>query len=223
MRALTAELLGTFMLVFAGTGAIVINDTSSGAVTHVGIALTFGLVVLSLISALGDVSGAHFNPAVSLGFALAGRFPPRRLPGYLLAQCAGALLASALLRLLFPDHLDLGATRPLGPAWRSFTLEVVLTWFLMLTILQVATGAKEKGVLASVAVGSVIGLEVLFAGPICGASMNPARSLGPAVVSSHLDELWLYLAAPVLGAAVAVPCWRVLRDPADPPLGETTP
>src|SRR5262249_33557214 len=136
MRALTAELLGTFMLVFAGTGSIVINDTSGGAVTHVGIALTFGLVVLSLIYALGDVSGAHFNPPGSLGSALPRRSPPRRLPGYLLAQCAGALLASALLRLLFWDHSDLGATRPGGPAWQSFTLEVVLTWFLMLTILQ---------------------------------------------------------------------------------------
>jgi aquaporin Z len=221
MRLMLAELLGTFVLVFAGTGAIITNDVSGGAVTHVGVALTFGLVVLSLIYALGDVSGAHLNPAVSLGFFLARRFPGRLLAGYLLAQCAGALLASLSLRMLFPEHPGLGATRPSGSPWQSFALEAILTWFLMLTILQVSTGAKEKGVLAGVAVGAVIGLEALFAGPVSGASMNPARSLGPAVVSADLHSLWLYLAAPVLGAALAMPCWLALRDPAAAP--ETTP
>jgi aquaporin Z len=205
MRALAAELFGTFALVFAGTGAIVVDAARDGAVTHVGVALTFGLVVLALIYSLGEVSGAHLNPAVTAGFLLAGRFPARRTPGYVLAQCAGALLASGVLWLLFPDDATaLGATRPAGPAWQSFILETVLTLLLMFVILSVSTGAREKGVMAGVAVGSVIALEALFAGPICGASMNPARSLAPAVVSLRPEHLWIYLTAPPLGAALAV-------------------
>jgi aquaporin NIP len=205
MRALVAELFGTFILVFAGTGAIVTNHASGGAVTHVGIALTFGLVVLALVYALGDISGAHLNPAVTLGFVLARRFEVRRIPGYVLSQLAGAVLASALLRVLFPGSPTLGATQPLGPELRSFLLEVVLTLFLMFVILAVSTGAKEKGLMAGVAVGAVIGLEALFAGPICGASMNPARSLAPALVSGQLESVWIYLSAPLLGAALAIP------------------
>ena len=207
MRALAAELVGTFALVFAGTGAIVIDDVSGGAVSHVGVALTFGLIVLAMIYAVGDVSGAHLNPAVTLGFFLARRFESRRVLPYISSQIVGALLASALLRLLFPAHASLGATQPAGPAWQSFVLEVVLTLLLMFVILSVAAGAKEKGLLAGVAVGSVIALEALFAGPVCGASMNPARSLAPAVVSGRLGELWIYLIAPVLGAGLAVPVW----------------
>jgi aquaporin Z len=202
-RALAAELFGTFALVFAGTAAIVVNEVH-GAVTHVGVALTFGLVVLALIYALGDVSGAHFNPAVTLGFVAARRFPLRRAPAYILSQCAGALLASGLLRLLFPADQRLGATLPAGPAWQSFVFELLLTLLLMFVILSVSTGAKEKGIMAGVAVGAVIALEALFAGPVSGASMNPARSFGPALVAGRLDHLWIYLTAPVLGAAGAV-------------------
>jgi aquaporin Z len=214
MRKLAAELFGTFALVFAGTGAIVINDVQGGAVTHVGIALTFGLVVLALVYALGDVSGAHLNPAVTLGFFAARRFPAREVIPYLLSQGAGALLASALLRLLFPGHPTLGLTHPAGPASQSFVLELVLTLLLMFVILSVATGAKEKGLMAGVAVGAVIGLEALFAGPVCGASMNPARSLAPAFVSGQLTYLWIYLTAPVAGAALAVPlCLCVHESP----------
>jgi aquaporin Z len=214
MRALAAELVGTFALVFAGTGAVVSNDVSGGTVSHVGVALTFGLVVLAMIYALGDVSGAHLNPAVTLGFFLARRFPGRRVLPYVVSQVAGALLANALLRLLFPAHATLGATQPAGPAWQSFVLEVVLTLVLMFVILSVAAGAKEKGLLAGVAVGSVIALEALFAGPVCGASMNPARSLAPALISLRLDGLWVYLAAPPLGAAAAVPvCLCVHENP----------
>jgi aquaporin Z len=213
MRALAAELFGTFCLVFAGTGAIVINADQGGTVTHVGIALTFGLVVLALVYSLGEVSGAHLNPAVTAGFLLAGRFPARRAPGYVLAQCAGALLASGLLRLLFPDDKTaLGATRPAGPAMQSFVLEVVLTLLLMFVILSVSTGSKEKGLMAGVAVGSVIALEALFAGPVCGASMNPARSLAPAVVSGQLGNLWVYLLAPILGAGLAIPVCLVVHE-----------
>jgi aquaporin Z len=212
MRALVAEIFGTFALVFAGTGAIVINDVQGGSVTHVGIALTFGLVVLALIYAFGDVSGAHFNPAVTIAFFLARRFDARRIFPYVVSQVAGALLASGLLRLLFLENATLGATRPAGPPWQSYLLEIVLTLLLMIVILSVSTGAKEKGIMAGVAVGSVIGLEALFAGPICGASMNPARSLAPALVSGHLESLWIYVTAPVLGAALSVPLCLCIHE-----------
>ncbi len=214
MRKAAAELLGTFFLVFAGTGAIVINDVSGGTVTHVGVALTFGLVVLALVYTLGDVSGAHLNPAVTLGFVAARRFPAREAVVYVAAQCAGALLASACLHLLFPAHPTLGVTLPLeGNAAQSFVLELVLTLFLMLVILSVSAGAKEKGLMAGVAVGAVIALEALFAGPVCGASMNPARSLAPALISGRLDCLWVYLTAPVAGALLAVGACVCVREP----------
>jgi aquaporin NIP len=212
MQKLAAELFGTFFLVFAGTGAIVINDVSNGAITHVGIALTFGLVVLALIYALGDVSGAHFNPAVTIGFWMAGRFPAKSVPSYVASQSAGALSASLLMRWLFPAHATLGTTQPAGPAMQSFVLEAVLTWFLMLVILNVSTGAKEKGITAGIAVGAVIALEALFAGPITGASMNPARSLAPALVSAQLAYLWIYLLGPVVGVLLAVLSCRCVRE-----------
>jgi aquaporin Z len=211
VRKLAAELLGTFALVFAGTGAIIIDDLSGGRVTHVGVALTFGLIVMAMIYAVGDVSGAHLNPAVTVGFWAARRFPARQLLPYIGSQCAGALLASGLLRLLFPSHANLGATLPAGPVIQSFVLEGILTFLLMFVILSVSTGAKEKGIMAGVAVGSVIALEALFAGPICGASMNPARSLAPALVGGRFDSLWVYLTAPVLGASLSVIAWRFIH------------
>jgi aquaporin Z len=204
MRKLAAEMLGTFALVLTGTGAIVVNQVRDGAVTHVGICLVFGLIVLALIYALGDVSGCHINPAVTLGFYAAGRFEGRQVLPYVLSQCAGALLASIAVRLLFPTNSTLGATLPSGDALQSFVLEFLMTFLLMFVILCVSTGAKEKGVIAGVAVGSVIALEALFAGPISGASMNPARSLAPAVVSGRLEYLWVYLSAPTLGALAGV-------------------
>ncbi len=213
MRKLAAELLGTFFLVFAGTGAIVVNDVSHGAIAHVGIALTFGLVVLALIYALGDVSGAHLNPAVTIGFVVARGFPVRTAVGYVVAQCVGAILASGCLRLLFPDHATLGATIPAGSDGQSFVFEILLTFFLMFVVLSVSTGAKEKGMMAGVAIGAVIALEAMFAGPICGASMNPARSLAPALVSGHLESLWVYLTAPILGALLAVGGCVCIRGP----------
>src|SRR5262245_45961567 len=192
MRKYAAEFFGTFVLVFAGTGAIVIDEVSGGKVTHVGVALTFGLVVLALVYALGENSGAHLNPAVTLGFALARRFSAQSAVPYVLSQCGGALLASLCLRLLFPDNQGLGGTRPAGLPLQSFALEVILTLILMFVILSVATGSKEKGVMAGVAVGAVIALEAMFAGPVCGASMNPARSLAPAIVSARLDPVSLH-------------------------------
>ncbi|TAL09328.1 MAG: aquaporin [Nitrospirae bacterium] len=211
-RDLLAEAVGTFALVFAGTGAIVINDITGGAVSHIGISLTFGLVILAMIYALGDISGAHFNPAVTIGFWAARRIERSAVLPYILSQCAGALLASLLLRLLFPAHESLGATQPAGPALQSFVLESVLTFLLMLVILQVSTGGKEKGITAGMAVGAVIALEALFAGPISGASMNPARSLAPALVSLHLAHLWIYILAPLTGAVGAVFVARSLQS-----------
>ncbi len=212
-RRLAAEFLGAFALVFAGTGAIVINDVSGGAVTHVGISLVFGLVVLALIYALGDISGCHINPAVTLGFVAARRFPPGEAGPYIAAQIAGAILASAMLLAMFPGHATLGATSPRGAAVQSFLLEVVLTWFLMFVVLCVSTGSKEKGITAGIAIGAVIGLEALFAGPICGASMNPARSIAPGLLSGNIDTLWIYIAAPLLGAVIAIPCCRCVQQP----------
>jgi aquaporin Z len=212
MKKFVAEFVGTFALVFAGTGAIVTNEVSGGTVSHVGVALTFGLVVLAMIYAVGDVSGAHLNPAVTLGFLAARRFPARSVAPYVLSQCAGALLASGLLRLLFPAHRTLGATIPAGGDLQSFVLEAVLTWLLMFVILSVSAGSKEKGVLAGIAVGSVIAFEALFAGSISGASMNPARSLAPALVSGSRDGLWVYLTAPALGAVLAVLTCRCVQE-----------
>ncbi len=214
--ALVAEFIGTFALVFAGTGAIVINGVSGGAITHVGVALTFGLIVLAMIYALGEVSGAHLNPAVTVAFGAAERMGWDRVPGYVLAQTTGALAASGLLRLLFPTDDRLGSTLPAGTAAQSFILEVVLSALLMLVILRVSTGAKEKGITAGLVVGAVIALEAMFAGPICGASMNPARSLAPAVVSGRTEHLWVYLLAPVLGMLLAVPLSALLRTPPAP-------
>src|ERR1700730_13760157 len=210
MRKLAAELIGTFILVFAGTGAIVIDDSSSGAVSHVGVALTFGLVVLAMIYTVGDVSGAHLNPAVTLGFFAAGRCGVGAGPRYVGSQLLGATAASLLLRFLFPQNETLGITLPAGTVLQSFILEAVLTFILMWVILSVSTGAKEKGITAGIAVGAVIGLEAMFAGPISGASMNPARSFAPALVSMHFQNLWIYLLAPVLGALLAVPVCRLI-------------
>ena len=207
-----AECIGSFWIVFAGTGAIVINDVSGGVVTHVGIALVFGLIVFAMIAALGDVSGAHFNPAVSIAFVAAQRFPLQSLPLYLCAQLLGALIASLLLHLLFPAHPNLGATLPSGSALQSWLMEMILTFGLMFVILQVSTGASEKGITAGLAIGGVVALEALFAGPICGASMNPARSLAPALVSGHLEHVWIYLTAPIVGALLAVPLCLCTRE-----------
>ena len=210
-RRVAAEAFGTFALVFAGTGAIVVNDASGGAITHVGVAITFGLIVLAMIYAIGDVSGCHLNPAVTLGFYAARRFEGRMVLPYILAQCAGALVASVVLRGMFPASGTLGATQPSGAVMQSFLMEFLLTLMLMFVILSVSTGAQEKGLLAGVAIGAVIGLEAMFAGPISGASMNPARSLAPAIVSMRLEHLWLYVVAPIAGAVASVAVCRSVQ------------
>jgi aquaporin Z len=222
MRACLAEGIGTFAMVFAGTGAIVVNADSGGVVTHVGIALTFGLVVMVIIQAIGDVSGAHINPAVTIGFWVAGHFPARKVLPYIGFQVTGALVASGFLKLLFPDSTTLGATVPAGSPFQSFVFEILLTGTLMFVILCVSTGSNEKGLMAGITIGAVVALEALFAGPVSGASMNPARSIGPAVLAwqpGTLGVLWLYIAAPVIGAVIAVPWCRWIQ-PVDSTTGD---
>ena len=167
---------------------------------------------MAMIYGLGEISGAHLNPAVSIAFTLAGRLPINALGMYIVSQIIGAFLASITLKLLFPSDELLGTTLPAGSAWQSFVLELLLTYFLMLVIISVSTGPKEQGLFAGIAIGSVILLEAMFAGPICGASMNPARSLAPAIVSGHVERLWVYLTAPVTGAALAIPTWKFLNE-----------
>lgn len=211
MKKYVAEFIGTFALVFCGTAAIVIDQETHGLITHVGVSITFGLIVASMIYAVGHISGAHLNPAVTLAFWVAKDFSLKEVGPYILSQLSGALLASIVLRTLFPLNKLLGSTIPAGSDSQSFILEVILTFILMFVILQVAKGNKEQGMFAGIAIGAVVLLEALFAGPVCGASMNPARSFAPAIVSGNLQHLWVYLTAPVLGALGAVPIWKYLR------------
>jgi aquaporin Z len=212
MKKYLAEFLGTYALVFAGTGAIVIDQQTHGSITHVGVAITFGLIVMSMIYTFGDISGAHLNPAVSIAFTVAKKFPLKELFPFIISQFAGALLASFTLRLLFPASQFLGATIPIGSDAQSFILEFILTFFLMLVIVNVAKGSKEQGMFAGLAIGSVVALEAMFAGPICGASMNPARSLAPALISGQIDHLWIYLTATTIGAVSAIPVWKYITN-----------
>lgn len=204
MRNYIAEYLGTFMMIFAGTGAMIINDVSGGAITHVGVALTWGMIVAAVIYSIGDISGAHLNPAVTIGFAVAKRFPIKEVTPYIISQLAGAFSASLLLAWLFPAHETLGATIPTVAAEKALVIELILTFILMFVIMHVAFGAKEKGLMAGVAIGTTVGLEAMFAGPVTNASMNPARSIAPAVVSGNLEHLWLYIVATIAGAVLAV-------------------
>lgn len=213
MRKYYAEIIGTFALVFCGTGAIIINQEVAGSITHPGIAFTFGLVVMVMIYALGPISGAHLNPAVTLAFAVAKRFPAKQIMPYVISQAIGALLASSILKVLFVNNELLGSTLPHGSVLQSFVLEVILTFFLMLVIIHVATGSKEQGMFAGLAIGGTVLLEAMFAGPISGASMNPIRSFAPALLSGHLEHLWIYILAPVLGAILGVFAWTLLKQP----------
>lgn len=211
MKKYIAELIGTFALVFCGTGAIVIDQQTNGQVGHIGIAITFGLIVTAMIYAFGSKSGAHINPAVTIAFSIVNLFPKKEILPYIFSQIIGALLASLLLKYLFPTNINLGATIPAGSNMQSFILEIVLTFLLMLVILFTSQGSKEVGTLAGLAIGGVVLLEAMFAGPICGASMNPARSISPAVVSGNMAALWIYITAPVLGATLATFIWRFIK------------
>lgn len=211
MKKYIAEIIGTFAIVFCGTGAIIINQEYDGIIGHSGIAITFGLIVMSMIYALGELSGAHFNPAVSVAFTLSGKFPLKELLPYVVSQLTGALAASFLLMLLFPMNETLGASLPSGTQSQSFVFEFLLSYLLMLVIMNVAHGSKEQGLFAGLAIGGVVALEAMFAGPVCGASMNPARSFGPAIASGHWESLWIYFLAPISGAASGMYTWKFLK------------
>jgi aquaporin Z len=212
MRKYLAEAIGTFALVFCGTGAIIINKESGGVVTQVGIAITFGLIVTAMIYTLGDISGAHLNPAVTIAFWVAKEFPLKEILPYIISQAIGAFIASLTLKYLFPTNDMLGSTLPSGLPMQSFVLELILTFILMFVILHAAKGSKEQGMFAGLVIGFVVLLEAMFAGAICGASMNPIRSLAPAIVSGHVEYLWIYLTAPIIGASIAVLFWNYLKN-----------
>jgi len=214
-RSLCAEAIGTFALVFAGAGAIVV-DAKTHALGHVGVAIVFGLVIMAMIYAVGHISGAHFNPSVSFAFALTRHFPWRRAGAYWFAQVAGAVAAAALLRASLGDHANVGATLPSGSQGQAFVWELILTFFLMFVIMSVATDARAVGEAAAIAIGGTVGLDAMFGGPITGASMNPARSIGPALVSGDLHALWVYIAAPLAGAALGALAYQFVRGEAQP-------
>jgi aquaporin NIP len=212
LRRAAAEGFGVFALVFAGCGAIVAEAEHPGTLGAVGIAFVFGLIVMAMVYATGHLSGAHLNPAVTLAFALTRHFPRAEAVAYLLAQLAGALVAAALLAAVWPSQpAALGTTLPTVGVGSAFVYEVVLTAFLMFVIMAVATDTRAVGAGAAIAIGGTVGLDALFGGPITGASMNPARSLGPALVAGELEDLWIYLAAPVLGAALGALAYQLVR------------
>ena len=209
-RALLAEATGTFALVFAGCGAIMV-EAKTGALGQVGIAITFGLVIMAMIYAVGHISGAHFNPAVTFAFALSRHFPWQRLATYWAAQLTGAIAAAAMLRASLGDLADVGATVPSGSAGQAFVWELVLSFFLMFVIMAVATDTRAVGEAAAIAIGGTVGLDAMFGGPITGASMNPARSLGPALIAPQFDSIWVYLLAPLVGTTLAALAYQAVK------------
>jgi MIP family channel proteins len=210
VHALVAEAIGTFALVFAGCGAIMV-DAKTHQLGHLGVAITFGLVIMFGIYAVGHISGAHFNPAVTFAFVLTRHFPWQRAGVYWAAQLVGAVTAAALLRASLGNIADVGATFPSGSAGQSFLWELVMSAFLMFVILAVATDTRAAGEAAAIAIGGTIGLDAMFGGPISGASMNPTRSLGPGLVSGDLHAIWVYLLAPVVGAAIGGLAYQFVR------------
>jgi MIP family channel proteins len=208
-----AEGIGTFALVFAGCCAIVVNDQFTGTLGHVGICIVFGLIVMAMIYSIGNVSGAHINPAVTLGFLFAGRLDKKLVLPYIASQLTGAIAAAIVLRLLFPEHSSLGSTLPATPLINAFVMEVVLSFLLMFVILNVSTKHMEKGIMAGAAIGGTVAMLALIGGPMTGASMNPARSFGPAFISGNIETLWLYLTAPTLGMFLAHPMCRWIQGP----------
>lgn len=213
-KKLWSEFIGTFAMVFCGCGAMTVNEITGGSITHVGVAITWGLIVMAMIYAFGEISGAHFNPAVTIGFAVAKKFEWKNVPKYILFQVVGAFMAIAILWVLFPESNSFGHTYPADgfEPYKAFILELLLTFFLMVVIINVSTGSKEIGTMAAIAVGGVILLEAMFAGPMTKASMNPARSLAPAIISGNIQHLLLYLTAPIIGAFLAVMSCKLAKN-----------
>lgn len=214
MKQYISETLGTFAMVFCGCGAMTINEITNGSISHVGIAITWGLIVMAMIYAFGEISGAHFNPAVTIGFAFAKKFSWKEVPKYIIAQAIGAILAISILWFLFPESQFLGETTPAVGflPYKAAILEFLLTFFLMVVIINVSTGSKEIGTMAAIAVGGVILLEAMFAGPMTKASMNPIRSIAPALFTGNFQYLWLYITAPILGAIAAVSSCKLVKE-----------
>ena len=206
----SAEFAGTFILVFAGCGAAAVGSIY-GSPGNMGISLVCGLAVLAVIYSVGNISGAHINPAVTLGFAMAGRLPWKMVPQYAFPQTAGAIVAGFAVANLFPEALTIGEVSPSSSAAQAFAMEAILTFILMFVILNVSTGHMEKGIMAGVAVGGTVAMAALFGGPISGASLNPARYLGPAIASGSLGHSLLYLTAPLAGALIASPTCRLIQ------------
>ena len=211
MKKYMAEFMATFVLIFCGTGAAIVNEVRNGVITHVGIAMVFGLIVMAMIYAFGEISGSHMNPAVTIAFAVQKVFPANQVIPYIISQVAGAVAASYCLKFLFPDSQFLGATIPSGSILQSWVLEFFLTFILMLTVLNVADKGKEKGLLAGLAIGAVVLVEAMFAGPVSGASMNPARSFAPALVSGNVQYIWIYVTAPIAGSISSVFIFRLMN------------
>lgn len=212
MKKYIAEVLGTFILMFAGTSAILMNQETGGAITHVGVCLVWGVIVSAMIYTLGNTSGAHLNPAVTLTFWMVQLFKTRDVIPYIICQTLGAFLAIFILYCLFPEHELLGTTQPKGSIMRSFVMEIIIAFILMTVILFTSQGAKETGILAGLAIGGTIMITCIFAGPISGASMNPIRSLAPAIISGHTENLWIYLTAPFIGMFSAGIVWRLMKE-----------
>lgn len=213
MKQFISESIGTFALIFCGCGAMTINEITQGSISHVGVAATWGLIVMAMIYAFGEISGAHLNPAVTIAFAFAKKFSWKLVPKYILAQAVGAIFASFMLWFLFPESQFFGETVPADgfPAYKAAILEFILTFFLMLVIINVSTGSKEIGTMAAIAIGGVVLLEALFAGPMTKASMNPIRSIAPAIFTGNFQFLWLYITAPILGAITAVSSCKLVK------------
>ncbi|MCO5602606.1 hypothetical protein L7F22_056740 [Adiantum nelumboides] len=216
LQKVGAELISTYILVFAGCGAAMVDEKSGGAITHFGVAAAFGLVVMIMIYSVGHISGAHMNPAVTLAFATVRHFPWAQVPAYIGAQVVAAISAAFSLRLILGGAAKIGATIPVGSDVQSFAMEVITSYILMFVVSAVATDTRAIGELAGLAVGSAVALDAIFAGPICGASMNPARSIGPAVASYDFKSLWVYIVGPILGCLLGAWSYTMIKLPEQP-------
>lgn len=212
MKIYVAEFLATFILIFCAAASATVNEISNGAVSLVGCAMVSGLVVMAMIYAVGDISGAHLNPAVTIAFALNKNLSWKRVIPYMISQALGSIAAGLLLRNLFPTSVLMGATLPAAGELQSFILEIMISFILMFVILSVATGSKEKGMFAGLAIGSVVITGILIAGPVSGGAMNPLRALGPAIATNHYQHLWIYFTAPVIGTTSAVGMYRFFKN-----------